>query len=826
MSKLINIFKDQPSLLKKCWHGLEKESLRTNTAGQLSTKQHPEKLGAALTHPNYTLDFSEAQLEFVTEPFSNVEKAYRSLEDLHAFAYRSLGSELLWPHSVPCTVPDVEQVLLAHFGDTQKGYEKWLYRQGLSYRCGKKMQLMSGVHYNFSWDTTFWEYYYQRAQDTRPLREFISENYLALARNYLRYGWLISYLFGASPILDETYLDDLEAPFKSWMRKSIYAPFATSVRMSHFGYFSKIQNQLRISFNSLDEYLKDLQYALTTPHPFYQRIGKMQNNKQVQINENFLQIEAEHYTRIRPKPDPKLIDRPLLALEKGIFYFEVRNIDICPSCPFGIDIELLRFLHVFFIYCLNKESPLLDKEEAKQVCQHQDQVALFGRNPKLKLNDFKSSKDRLMRDFAREICDELIPIAHLLDDSKKLYSKSLQEQINKVLDVTLTPSHQQLERIQQKKMEFQDYITWMAKEHKKAFLSKPLSQAFEHKMQKLSRISIEQLIEMEKEDEDFFPGYEDMEFSTQMLMKEAHRSHYSVRILDRTRNIIEISSPQKSVMVKQATQSSKDTLMSYLIMENKYVTQTLLKEKMLATTHAELFNLPEEALKRYSVFSHLKLVAKPNHANYGSHIFFIEPHQKKDFKQACTSIHALGDQILVEPFFQGDEYRFLIIGKKVIAIAHRKPPYIVGDGQHTIQELIEKKNQHNEKRRGFQKPITLDYELEKRLEVMSLNFQSVLPAQEQINLRQNSNVSTGGESVDVSDIMHPDYQTIALKAAQVVEAKICGVDMLIQKPRSRATPTNHVILELNHNPALYIHRYPSQGPKRYVEKDLLKFLMS
>lgn len=825
MQEFIRIFQKRPDLLKACQHGLEKESLRVQAGGKLSMRPHPQKLGAALTHPNYTLDFSEAQLEFVTDPFSDVEKAYRSLEDLHAYAYRAIGSEWLWPHSAPCRIQNESDVPLAQFGETKAGYEKWLYRSGLSHRCGNRMQLMSGVHYNFSWEKTFWEHLSRHQKFKGNLPNFISEQYLRLTRNYFRDGWLMSYLFGASPMVDISYIDEIEAPFKRWMKKSAYAPYATSIRMSHLGYYSKIQNQLRISFNSLSEYLKDLEFALTTPHPFYQKIGLMKDNKRIQMNENFLQIEAEHYSRIRPKSLADSSLRPIEALRNGIDYFEVRNIDLCPSCPFGIDLDMLRFMHLFFIGCLAKQSPPLDADEAKLVCMHQDQVALCGRDPKLKLYDSKTAQKIWMNDLAHQILEDLEPIAELLDDSKKLYSKTLQAQVAKVVDSSLTPSHQQLELIQSKKMEFQDFVYAKAKEHKKAFLSKPLSKTLDQKMQKLAQTSIEKLKEEEKEQEDVLAGYEDMEFSTQMLIKAARHSGHTVRILDRMQNVIEIKNAHKNVIVKQATQSAKDTLISYLIMENKYVTQTLLDEKGLSSTQAKLYSKASDALERYALFEHLKLVVKPNHANFGSGIFFIDPHQRKEFKKACLSIEALSDQILVEPFSAGEEYRFLIIGGKVIAIAKRTPPSITGDAQSTIEQLIKAKNILNERRQSFQKPIVLDAELLSTLKKSNLNPKSILEKNQKLFLRQNSNVSTGGESIDATDWMHSDYRKIAEKAAQVVDAKICGVDILIQKPKSKASLENHVILELNHNPALYIHRYPSAGPKRYVEKDVLKFLM-
>ena len=158
LDQILQIFEGQSaSLLKEAKHGLEKENLRVSLNKNLSEKKHPKALGSALTHPNLTLDFAEAQIEFVTKAFPKVEEALKELSDLHAYVYQSIENEMLWPHSAPCALPENSKINLAHFGMTKKGYEKWLYRKGLSLRCGKKMQLLSGIHYNFSFDNVFWK---------------------------------------------------------------------------------------------------------------------------------------------------------------------------------------------------------------------------------------------------------------------------------------------------------------------------------------------------------------------------------------------------------------------------------------------------------------------------------------------------------------------------------------------------------------------------------------------------------------------------------------------------------------------------------------------
>ncbi len=823
--KFIELFSKRPELLKKNLHGLEKESLRVNSKGGLSELKHPATLGSALFHPNYTLDFAEAQLELVTAPCENIEEAFEAIHELHAFALRSIGSELLWSHSAPCPVFDIGKVRLAEFGLCQEAYQKWLYRKGLSLRCGKKMQLLSGVHYSFSWKEEFWQYYHGSQKGIKNERDFISQEYLAIIRNYLRVGWLCSYLFGASPCLDRSYLDQLQQPIRKKLQRSLYAPYGTSIRMSHLGYFSKIQNQLEISFNSLQEYLKDLEFALKTPHPFYQKLGLMQNGKQVQISENFLQIEAEHYTRIRPKAFVQHSGRPLDSLKNGIGYLELRNIDICPSCYVGIELEMLRFLHILLVYCLAKESPPIFSDNTKIMCNNQNQVALLGRKPKLSLVNDITGEDILMKTWAMNILDEMDLFAELLDDGQKLYSQTLQLQKNKIENVSLTPSAQQLKYMEEQKMEFDEYVLAQSKASKRYFLNYPLPESKLKRLEKLSKDSLKQLQKVEEEQEDSFPGYSDMEFSTQLLMREAYLRGYKIDILDRKQNIIRIHSPKKEILVKQATQTDQDTLMSFLAMENKYVTQVLLKENGLAHTHAQLFENAKAAVNAYDHFALQRVVIKPNHANFGEGIFFIEPHSKEEFKKAVLLVEKREDQILVEPFFKGDEYRFLVIDKKVEGIVKRIPAHVVGDGVHSISELIKMKNKKNESKALFYKPIELDGIARTHLQRQNLTEASIVKNNQTVLLRLNSNVSTGGEPFDATDEVDPGYKKIALLAAKALNSKICGVDILIKNAHKKPIEGGYVIIEINHNPALFIHRYKANGQRRYVEKPLLDFLM-
>jgi glutamate--cysteine ligase len=147
-----------PSLwpfLRKLWVGLEKESLRVAVDGGISDASHPLALGSALTHPYITTDYSETLLEFITPPCASLTGALDFLADIQTYVQRHMDRELLWATSMPCLLKGEQQIPIATYGCSNAGRMKHLYRVGLGYRYGKVMQVIAGVHFNFSLDPGF-----------------------------------------------------------------------------------------------------------------------------------------------------------------------------------------------------------------------------------------------------------------------------------------------------------------------------------------------------------------------------------------------------------------------------------------------------------------------------------------------------------------------------------------------------------------------------------------------------------------------------------------------------------------------------------------------
>jgi len=439
LSALVN--GGEPQILQGGRKGVEKESLRVLPHGRLAATPHPPLLGSALTSEHITTDYSEALIELVTPAFTHSWELLQYLLDLHQFVYRHLGDELLWATSMPCAIERDEDIPLAQYGSSHVGRMKTVYRNGLGLRYGRMMQAISGVHFNYSFPLPFWEAY----AATRGAREhgaqFISACYFDLLRNYRRHGWLVLYLFGVSPVVCKSFLRGRELQLADFGHGTAYEPYATSLRMSDVGYRNRNQAGLAVSVNSLEEYVRDLQRAISTPHPPYEALGVKVNGEYRQLNANILQIENEYYSFIRPKRVARSGERPTKALRRaGVEYVEVRALDVSAFDPVGVNQNKLRFLEAFLALCLLKDSaPIADSEQAALDENHLS-VARRGREPGLVL--WRAGYGVPLREWARELLDSMTGICEILDrgDAARPYSHALAVQVAKVEDVALTPS--------------------------------------------------------------------------------------------------------------------------------------------------------------------------------------------------------------------------------------------------------------------------------------------------------------------------------------------------------------------------------------------------
>ncbi|MGD9163263.1 MAG: glutamate--cysteine ligase, partial [Chromatiales bacterium] len=330
---------DQARLLRGGLIGIEKEGLRVSPHGCISQKPHPVALGSPLTNRYITTDYSEALTEIITPPSDVRSEPLRFLFAAHHFVYQHLHDEILWSASMPCVVEGDAGIPIAEYGNSNAGLMKTVYRRGLGHRYGRVMQVIAGIHFNYSLSTAFWEFYQESEGDKRGSQAFISEAYFGMLRNLQRFGWLIPYLFGASPAVCKSFLGGRPTSLESFDEFTYYEPYATSLRMGDIGYQNSKEEGtgIKACYDCLDAYVETLSRAIETPCPIYQAIGVKVDGRHEQLNANILQIENEYYSTVRPKQIPEYMEKPIHALKRrGVRYVELRSLDVNPFNPLGI----------------------------------------------------------------------------------------------------------------------------------------------------------------------------------------------------------------------------------------------------------------------------------------------------------------------------------------------------------------------------------------------------------------------------------------------------------------------------------------------------------
>ncbi|MFB6421648.1 MAG: glutamate--cysteine ligase [Candidatus Malihini olakiniferum] len=406
-----------PQVVNGIQRGIEREALRIQPNGDFAKTRHPKNLGAALTHPWITTDFAEALLEFITPVDQDVDQLITSLQDIHRYVVRNIGSERLWPFSMPCFISDESDIELAQYGTSNIGRFKTLYREGLKNRYGALMQTISGVHYNFSLPLDFWKAH-SGITDAESGKQEISAGYFRLIRNYYRFGWVIPYLFGASPAIYSFFLQGYETslPFEREESGLYYLPYATSLRLSNFGYTNKLQSNLGISFNTLDGYVSALKRAIKTPSAEHSALSVKQGKQYLQLNTNVLQTENELYAPIRPKRVTLSGETPSDALIRGgIEYIEVRSLDVNPFTSSGISAEQVRFLDLFLIWCALADAPEMDSSELQCTKKNWNRIILEGRKPGLTAGVGCEMQQQSLSEVGKALFPDLRRVAKVLD---------------------------------------------------------------------------------------------------------------------------------------------------------------------------------------------------------------------------------------------------------------------------------------------------------------------------------------------------------------------------------------------------------------------------
>ncbi len=460
------------ALLAQALIGLEKETLRVTPQGRVAQTPHAPALGSALTHPHITTDFSEALVELVTPALSEPRAVLDFLRDLHLFVSRHIGDERLWAASMPCVLGGGSDIPLARYGRSNAAEMKTVYRRGLGNRYGRVMQIIAGVHFNFSLPEAFWGPFQAEVGGSQDgLSGVRNTGYMGMVRNLQRLGWMVPYLFGASPAVCKSFVQDATTDLDAFDANTFYYPYATSLRMGDIGYQNRQEEGtgLKANYDTLDAYTRSLTWAIRTPCPHYESIGTKVNGRWEQLNDHVLQIENEYYSTVRPKQLTDWMEFPTLALRRrGIRYVELRSVDVNLFEPLGVELEQMHFLSLFMLYCLLLPSPTISPRERRWIDSNEVLAAHRGREPGLLLE--RSAGPIALRDWGQQVLAAMEPLAELMDTGGDgAFKAALRAQQLKMAEPEATPSARVLAEMRARGEGFADCARRLTEQHWEGF---------------------------------------------------------------------------------------------------------------------------------------------------------------------------------------------------------------------------------------------------------------------------------------------------------------------------------------------------------------------
>lgn len=751
--------------------GIEKENLRVKYDGELALTPHPEQFGEKLKNLYIKTDFSESQVEMITPTFNSLEKTYDFLKNLNNIVSLELKDELLWPQSSPSMLVEEEKIPLADFGPN--GIEEKKYRETLSKKYGKKNQLISGIHYNFSFTDNLIDGLHKNLGHDMDFKDFKDEIYLKVTKNMMKYRWLSIYLTGASPVVHKSHDEAVIATMETEDDESYFIKDNISFRNGKFGYKNK-KNYI-ISYETTKSYVESIEALIES--------GELGDPR-------------EYYSSIRLRAhDNKDLLNSLV--NEGINYLEIRHIDLNPFEREGVSLETLYLTHLFIVYSLLCEEE--EFGEAEQLIAYKNHELAVGSGLKENLEIYETSEKKvLLSELGQNVLEKIRKVIDVIGEDMDFLNKIIDDAIEKVKDPKKTLAYKVLENTQNKN--YIDFHLEKAKDY----------------------------LEASKKEEFKLIGHEDLELSTQLLLKDTIKRGIKFEILDRHDNFIVIDNGEKIEYIKQATKTSLDNYITIMIMENKVVTKKLLEKANIRIPIGRDYEDISLAKGDFEYFKNEKIVVKPKSTNFGIGItIFKEQFTRESYERAIAIAFENDSSILIEEFISGKEYRFLVIGDSVEGVLNRVPANVVGDGKSDIRQLVEEKNKDFLRGEGYITPlekIKLGESELMFLHSQNKDFNYVPSKDETVYLRENSNISTGGDSVDYTDLVLDSYKKIAIDSAQAVGAKICGVDMMIDDLNAEPTAENYAIIELNFNPAIHIHSYPYIGKNRKIADKLLDIL--
>ena len=731
--------------------GIEKESQRVHSDGSIVTSSHPKAFGNRRFHPYIQTDFAESQLELVTPPMKKLEDTLRWLSAIHEVTLRTLPeNEFIFPFSMPAGLPPEEHIKVAQLDN----HEDVAYREHLVQSYGKYKQMVSGIHYNFQIDPKFIDTLFHAQNEIQSAVDFQNNFYLKIAKNFLRYQWILLYLFSATPTVEAKYFRG-NSPLKPHQ-------YVRSLRSGKYGYVN--DPKIHVSYDSLQEYVETLEHW---------------------VKSGDLIAEKEFYSSVRLRGAKKARD----LLEKGIQYLEFRLFDLNPFAPYGMELADAKFIHYFILLMAwlddtaDQEGIKLGKARLAEVAwEDPRQQSVYAVEGELVLFEMLKMLEQL------NVSDE---IKTIVKDKLGQFADPNQTLCAKVVAaIEQVGSYQQLGAD-------------IAQSNK--------AKAFE-RFYALS-------------------AFDNMELSTQALLFDAIQKGLNIEILDERDQFISLQFGEHLEYVKNGNMTSHDSYISPLIMENKVVTKKVLAKAGFNVPQSIEFTDVKSAVENFPLFENRAVVIKPKSTNFGLGISIFQQGvtDRDDFAKAVEIAFREDKEIMVEDYLLGTEYRFFVLGDQTLAVLLRVPANVIGDGVHTVVELVAVKNDHPLRGDGSRTPlkkIALGDIEQLQLKEQGLTVDSI-PAKDQlVQLRANSNISTGGDSIDMTDEMHASYKEIAVGISKAMGAAVCGVDLIIPDLKQPAEPSlrSWGVIEANFNPMMMMHIFPFSGQSRRLTMNVIKML--
>ncbi|MDU8924096.1 bifunctional glutamate--cysteine ligase GshA/glutathione synthetase GshB [Pasteurellaceae bacterium LIM206] len=731
--------------------GIEKESQRVHADGSVVTTPHPRCFGNRSYHPYIQTDFAESQLELITPPNKKIEDTLRWLSAIHEVTLRSLPQdEFIFPFSMPAGLPPADQIKVAQLDDPQDV----AYREHLVRVYGKNKQMVSGIHYNFQFAEELINALFHAQTEYSDLVDFQNRLYLKVAKNFLRYQWVLLYLLSATPTVDADYFKD-GSPLKP-------NQYVRSLRSSRYGYVNA--DDIIVSFDSIERYVETLEHW---------------------VNSGRLIAEKEFYSNVRLRGAKKARE----FLHTGIRYLEFRLFDLNPFEPYGVGLADAKFIHHFILLTL-----WLDETA--------DQAGVeLGR---ARLGEVALEDPRTQTAYRAEgewVLNQLIAMLKSIG-AESTAVRYAEQKLAQFAEPSQTLCARVVAVIEQAGG-YQKLGAELAQRNK--------AQAYE-RFYALS-------------------AFDNMELSTQALLFDLIQKGITTEILDENDQFLRLQFGEHVEYVKNGNMTSHDSYISPLIMENKVVTKKVLAKAGFNVPQSREFTSAESAVLSFPLFEGKAVVIKPKSTNYGLGISIFQQgvQDKADFAEAVEIAFREDKEIMVEDYLVGTEYRFFVLGDETLAVLLRVPANVVGDGVHTVAELVAEKNAHPLRGDGSRTPlkkIALGDIERLQLKEQGLSVDSVPPPGQIVQLRANSNISTGGDSIDMTDEMHPSYKRLAVGITKAMGAAVCGVDLIIPdlKKPAEAGLQSWSVIEANFNPMMMMHIFPYSGKSRRLTQNVIKML--